>query len=97
MRPSKWLVFIRPSLAGFDRPLTVIHPMLQGFPKARGIDEIASVIAKGSGWMEGKKFPSPPLFNQMIAGSLPLISLISSASLSAIFSNSTLSFCSAWA
>ena len=22
MRPSKWLVFIRPSLAGFDRPLT---------------------------------------------------------------------------
>jgi hypothetical protein len=24
MRPSKWLVFIRPSLAGFDRPLTGI-------------------------------------------------------------------------
>jgi hypothetical protein len=23
MRPSKWLVFIRPSLAGFDRPLTL--------------------------------------------------------------------------
>jgi hypothetical protein len=22
MRPSKWLVFIRPCLAGFDRPLT---------------------------------------------------------------------------
>jgi hypothetical protein len=22
MRPSKWLVFIRPSLVGFDRPLT---------------------------------------------------------------------------
>ena len=22
MRPSKWLVFIRPFLAGFDRPLT---------------------------------------------------------------------------
>ena len=23
MRPSKWLVFIRPSLVGFDRPLTM--------------------------------------------------------------------------
>ena len=23
MHPSKWLVFIRPALAGFDRPLTV--------------------------------------------------------------------------
>jgi hypothetical protein len=22
MHPSKWLVFIRPALAGFDRPLT---------------------------------------------------------------------------
>ena len=33
MRPSKWLVFIRPSLAGFDRPLTLrvtnrIEPVL---------------------------------------------------------------------
>jgi hypothetical protein len=25
MRPSKWLVFIRPSLAGFDRPLTAVQ------------------------------------------------------------------------
>jgi hypothetical protein len=24
MRSSKWLVFIRPSLAGFDRPLTLL-------------------------------------------------------------------------
>jgi hypothetical protein len=24
MRSSKWLVFIRPALAGFDRPLTAI-------------------------------------------------------------------------
>jgi hypothetical protein len=23
MRSSKWLVFIRPALAGFDRPLTI--------------------------------------------------------------------------
>jgi hypothetical protein len=28
MRPSKWLVFIRPSLAGFDRPLTTIYSCL---------------------------------------------------------------------
>jgi hypothetical protein len=25
MRPSKWLVFIRPFLAGFNRPLTEIR------------------------------------------------------------------------
>jgi hypothetical protein len=25
MRPSKWLVFIRPALAGFDRPLTALE------------------------------------------------------------------------
>jgi len=28
MRSSKWLVFIRPALAGFDRPLTA--PVLSG-------------------------------------------------------------------
>jgi hypothetical protein len=33
MRPSKWLVFIRPSLAGFDRPLTVFA--LTRHPKAK--------------------------------------------------------------
>jgi len=31
MRPSKWLVFIRPSLVGFDRPLT----MATAFPAAQ--------------------------------------------------------------
>jgi hypothetical protein len=28
MRSSKWLVFIRPSLAGFDRPLTAFAAVL---------------------------------------------------------------------
>jgi hypothetical protein len=31
MRPSKWLVFIRPFLAGFDRPLTQNDPELSQF------------------------------------------------------------------
>jgi hypothetical protein len=41
---SKWLVFKRPSLAGFERPLTVREPALwtvfgqesKGHPSARG-------------------------------------------------------------
>jgi hypothetical protein len=37
MRPSKWLVFIRPSLAGFDRPLTPLdHRLLAWNPPGSG-------------------------------------------------------------
>src|SRR5438445_9730387 len=35
MRPSKWLVFIRPFLAGFDRPLTLLHFPSRGFEHSK--------------------------------------------------------------
>jgi hypothetical protein len=46
MRPSKWLVFIRPSLAGFDRPLT-----LDGDQSVR---YVVSAWAEGNGLVLGQ-------------------------------------------
>jgi hypothetical protein len=37
MRPSKWLVFIRPSLAGFDRPLTTQGKLDQALAEFRTV------------------------------------------------------------
>ena len=36
--------------------MAVLHLILQGNVRARSIPELAGVIAKHSGWMEGKKF-----------------------------------------
>src|SRR5204862_3722318 len=42
--------------SGKSHFMAVLHLMLQGNPRARSIPELAGVIAKHNGWMEGKKF-----------------------------------------
>ena len=42
--------------SGKSHFMAVLHLILQGNAKARSIPELAGVIAKHNGWMEGKKF-----------------------------------------
>lgn len=42
--------------SGKSHFMAVLHLILQGSVRARSIPELAGVIAKHSGWMEGKKF-----------------------------------------
>jgi hypothetical protein len=42
--------------AGKSHFMAVLHLILQGNPQARGIPELASVIARHNDWLAGKKF-----------------------------------------
>src|SRR4051812_1011277 len=42
--------------SGKSHFMAVLHLILQGNTKARGIPELAGVVSKNNGWMDGKKF-----------------------------------------
>lgn len=42
--------------SGKSHFMAVLHLILQGNARARGIDELAAVVSKHNGWMEGKRF-----------------------------------------
>jgi hypothetical protein len=42
--------------SGKSHFMAVLHLILQGNTKARGIPELAAVVSKNNGWMDGKKF-----------------------------------------
>ena len=52
MRPSKWLVFIRPFLAGFDRPLTMVD-LITMVNSPAGWSLQAAEGINASGWIVG--------------------------------------------
>ena len=42
--------------SGKSHFMAILHLILQGNARARGIDELAAVVSKHNGWMEGKRF-----------------------------------------